>query len=270
MPSSRHCDDVGFVLQAAAAGVDQDRRAERAVAVEFGEQIAIEDVPRLRRQRQQADQDVGPSQECSSCAFAVKAFDAVDLLPGCGSSPTTSKADAAAATSAALAPSVPSPMMPTEIAPAGHCVFRRPALFALAIPQIKLLPVMHQHMQHDIFGHPLGEVVDGDADQRHIGQRAVRHQRIDAGAEIEDHPQIGKRGELARTRLPDRGIMHLGRIERRIRQQQHAPVAADLVEPLFQRCGDQFSVPPWISSASAPLFIVFGLFRLKLQRDPTT
>src|SRR4029453_13642565 len=50
--------DVGFVLQAAAAGIDHDRRAERTVAIEFFKQRAVENVPCLRRQRQQADQDV--------------------------------------------------------------------------------------------------------------------------------------------------------------------------------------------------------------------
>ena len=54
-------------------------------------------------------------------------------------------------------------------------------------------------MQHDIFRHPLGEVGDRDAHQRHVGQGAIRHQRIDAGAEIEDDAQIREAGELART-----------------------------------------------------------------------
>src|SRR5437016_8381263 len=71
--------DVGFVLQAAAAGVDQDRRADRAVAVEFGEQVAIEDVPRIRRQRQQADQNIGLPQKRFELRLAMKALDAVDL-----------------------------------------------------------------------------------------------------------------------------------------------------------------------------------------------
>ena len=91
--------------------------------------------------------------------------------------------------------------------------------------------MMHQHMQHDIFGHAAGEIADRDANQRHLRQARIRHQRVDAGAEIEDHAQVRKRRELARRRLPDRGVVDLGGIERRIGQQHHAPVAADLVEP---------------------------------------
>ena len=70
--------DICLVLQAAAPGVDQNRRAERAVAIEFFKQRAIENVPRLRCQRQQADQDVGPPQERLDLLLAVKAIDAVD------------------------------------------------------------------------------------------------------------------------------------------------------------------------------------------------
>jgi hypothetical protein len=92
---------------------------------------------------------------------------------------------------------------------------------------------MHQHVQHDVFRHPFGEVVDRNPHQRHIGQRAIRHQGVDARAEIEDDTQIGEGGEFPRVRFPHRGIMHLGRIECRIRQLQHAPPLADVVEPVL-------------------------------------
>jgi len=62
---------------------------------------------------------------------------------------------------------------------------------------------MHQRVQHDIFRHAAGEVVDRDANQRHFRQGRIRHQRIDAGAEIEDDAQVRKRRELAGGRLPD-------------------------------------------------------------------
>src|SRR3954447_25798709 len=72
--------DVALVLQAAAAGVDQNRRAERAGAIQLGEEVAVEDVPRLWRQRQQADQDVGPPQERLDLRLAVKAIDTCNLF----------------------------------------------------------------------------------------------------------------------------------------------------------------------------------------------
>ena len=97
---------------------------------------------------------------------------------------------------------------------------------------------MHQHVQHDIFRHATGEIVDRDAHQWHLRQGPIGHERIDAGAEVEDHLQIRKRRELARNRLPDRGIMDLGGVVSRFRSLQDAPVTADLVEaglPSFSR-----------------------------------
>ena len=121
--------------------------------------------------------------------------------------------------------------MPTVTAPAGHCDPRLPAFFPLAVPQIKLLPMMHQHMQHDIFRHPSGEVADRDANQRHFWKARISHQRIDAGTQVEDHAQVRKSRKLARRRLPDRGVVDFGRVKRRIGQLKHAAVRADLVEP---------------------------------------
>ena len=72
--------DIGFVLQPAAAGIDQDRRAHRTVAMELRKQFMIEDVPSIRRERQQTDQNIGGLQKRPQLRLAVKAFDAVDLL----------------------------------------------------------------------------------------------------------------------------------------------------------------------------------------------
>jgi len=71
--------DIGFILQSAAAGIDQHRRTQRAAAIQFRKQIAIEDVPGVRRKRQQADEDIGLPQERVEVPCAMEAFDAVDL-----------------------------------------------------------------------------------------------------------------------------------------------------------------------------------------------
>jgi hypothetical protein len=71
-------EKIVFVLKTAAAGIDQDRRAHRARAVQCLEHIAVENVPRLLRQRQQANQDIGPPKERREAAIAGKAFDAFD------------------------------------------------------------------------------------------------------------------------------------------------------------------------------------------------
>ena len=58
--------DVGVDLQPAAAGVDQHRARQPRVASpprQLGEQPAIQDAVRVRRQRQQHRQDVGIGQE---------------------------------------------------------------------------------------------------------------------------------------------------------------------------------------------------------------
>src|SRR5437899_768241 len=72
--------DVGFVLQPAAPGIDQDRRTQWAVPVEFRKQSALQDMPRIRRERQQANENIGPFQERTELLFSVKAFDTIDPL----------------------------------------------------------------------------------------------------------------------------------------------------------------------------------------------
>ena len=108
---------------------------------------------------------------------------------------------------------------------------RLPAFFALAGAQVGFLPVVHQHMQHDIFRHPMGEVADRDANQRHFRQRRIRHQRVDARAQVENDAQVRECRELARGRLPDRGVMDIGGIATSLRQQPDRAVAAHLVKP---------------------------------------
>jgi hypothetical protein len=43
--------------------------------------------------------------------------------------------------------------------------------------------MVHQHMLHHILAHAHGHVGIGDADQRHVRQRRVLEEGIDAGAE---------------------------------------------------------------------------------------
>jgi len=52
-----------------------------------------------------------------------------------------------------------------------------------------------------------------NANQRHLRQAGIGHQRIDAGAQVEDDAQIRKRRKLAVARLPDSGVVDFGRIE---------------------------------------------------------
>ena len=112
--------DIGFVLQPAAAGIDQDRRRRAGWCGRALRKLAVQDMPRVRRQRQQADQDVGPPQKRVELRFAVKAVDARDRLGA-----------AAPARDAKAERSAPRPRLPEHaephdadrVAPAAHCSF---------------------------------------------------------------------------------------------------------------------------------------------------
>ena len=66
--------------------------------------------------------------------------------------------------------------------------------------------MVHQHVQHDIAGDALRQIVVGDAGERHRRQRGIRQQMIDAGAEIDDRLEIGKSRQQAMRRIPDAGV----------------------------------------------------------------
>jgi len=61
--------DIGFVLQPAAPGIDQDGRTERTIPVELYEQFPVQDVPRIRCERQQADRMLVRCRNASICAL---------------------------------------------------------------------------------------------------------------------------------------------------------------------------------------------------------
>ena len=259
--------DVGFVLQPAAAGIDQDRRAHRAVAVELCEQSPIQDVPRIRRERQQTDQDIGPLQKRLELRLAVKAFDAVDLLG------TSAPARDAKAETPQHFGRVRSKRAKAHDADRNRArrplKSRRPAFLALAGSQVKLLPMMHQHVKHDIFRHATGEIADRDANQRHFRQAGIGHQRIDAGAQIENHAQVRKCRKLAGAPAsrPRRSGLRRDRTPHRATARPAGRRTPRRTGSSIVR-GDQFSVPPCTSKASAPLFIGFSPYDLRNCRRP--
>src|SRR5712671_6087900 len=144
-------EDVSFVLQPASPGIDQNRRAKRAIPVEFCKQSPVQDVPRIGREWQQADQDIGALEKCIELRVAVKAVDTINL-------PWTA---APARHAKAETPEHFGRVRP-ERAKAHdadrYCArrplkFWLPPLLALAGSQIKLLPMMHQHVKHHVFRH---------------------------------------------------------------------------------------------------------------------
>jgi hypothetical protein len=107
---------------------------------------------------------------------------------------------------------------------------RRPAFLALAGAQMKFLSVMHQHVENDIFRHPMGEIANRHANQRDFRQRLIGHQCIDTSAQVENNPQVGKPGQLAGSRLPYGRIVNLGGIALAVRQKPDRAVGARLVK----------------------------------------
>src|SRR5437868_1501763 len=225
------CQNVGFVLQPAPPGIDQDRRAQRAVPVEFRKQPALQDMPRIHRERQQANENIGPFQERTELRLSVKAFDTIDPLRS--SAPARDAKTYSRQQFGGVRPQRAKTHDADRNRACRPLKFWLPAFLALAGSQVRLLPMMHQYVKHDIFGHTIGEVADRNANQRHIRQARIGHQRIDPCAEIENHPQVRKCRQFARGRLPDRGVVHIRRIDGRIGQQKNAAVLADLVESLL-------------------------------------
>ena len=100
-----------------------------------------------------------------------------------------------------------------------------PAAFALLRIVEPLAAVMHQHVQHDVFRHPHGEIGIDDPHDRHIGQLGIRDEVIDAGAERKNRLQMGKTGQQPARRLPGTGIGDVGGIAQTRRQPDIAPAA---------------------------------------------
>jgi hypothetical protein len=100
-------DDVGLDLQSAAPGIDENRAAEAAIARKTREQLPVEDAARLRRERKQADEDVGTGQE------------GIELIaPRVRLQPATSKPISESFRPASW-PRTPIPMTPTRTSRAG-------------------------------------------------------------------------------------------------------------------------------------------------------
>ena len=66
--------------------------------------------------------------------------------------------------------------------------------------------MMVEHPPDDIFGHVLGEVVGNHLDDRHVGPAGIGEDMVDAGADREDHAQVGQRGQQVRPLLPHHGV----------------------------------------------------------------
>src|SRR5205085_10494078 len=99
---------------------------------------------RVRSQRQQANQNVGLAKKGIELRFAVKTADAFDLL--CTAAPAGDAKAESAQNVGCVGPQRAQSHDADRDRARGELEFRLPALLALRLPQIWLLPVMHQHM----------------------------------------------------------------------------------------------------------------------------
>ena len=100
--------------------------------------------------------------------------------------------------------------MPTERAEAAWVGKLSQILLLLVGIDAPLLPVMQQHMQHNIFRHALGEVIiihphNGNAG----GKRWVFQNGINPGAQRKNHLQIGQAFQDIGWRKPGRRILNI-------------------------------------------------------------
>ena len=79
--------DIVLDLCLPRAGIDQDRRAERALARELADEVAIDDPRRFGRVRQKADENIGSCRNESNSSRAGKNSHIPECVSGVGSSP---------------------------------------------------------------------------------------------------------------------------------------------------------------------------------------
>src|SRR5439155_13303051 len=106
-------------------------------------QCAIQDVPGVRRERQQANENIGPFQERTELLLAVKAFDAIDPLRS--SAPARYAKAYSRQYFGGVRPERTKAQDPDRNRACRPLKLRLPALLALAGSQVRLLAMMHQH-----------------------------------------------------------------------------------------------------------------------------
>ena len=85
----------------------------------------------------------------------------------------------------------------------GRLIVHAPDPLALLRVVEPLSPMVHQHMQHDVFGHPHGEIGMRDAHHRDRWQVGVGEQVVDASPKIDDRFQVMKFCQQTVRRQPD-------------------------------------------------------------------
>ncbi len=179
--------------------------AEAPAAGEALEQGVVGDAVRLRRERQEKDEDVGAGEEGGALRLAGE-----DLEPRTVLGRAAPARDVEAHDGELAGGILPEDAEPHDADPD----VARGRLVAVVLPHMRallrvvaaLLAQVHQAVQDDIFAHAVGEVVVDDTRDRHVRQVGIAHQVVDAGAEGEDRLQVRQAAKGAGRVLPGHGI----------------------------------------------------------------
>ena len=172
-------------------------------------------IPRVAsRQRQQHDEHVGLRQHALRAHPRPKSRSRPGRDFGLALQPATLKPSAFSLAAASL-PMTPRPSTPiwTSLA-LGCCVVVLPDPLALLAFVAAQLAQMDERMHDDPFAHAVGEIGIDDAHDRLIGKSGIGEEVIDARAERENRPKVGKVLERARRMAPGQRIADRVAIER--------------------------------------------------------
>ena len=164
--------------------------------------------PRVRRERQERNKDVGAGEKRTQAVTPGKRLHAWDRFHASATSRARGNPKRRRA-SAALLPMIPSPMMPTLTSRALRIVRLPPDMPALLPAVDRPAAQMVEHLPDHVFRHPRGEVGIDDPDQRHGGQSREGEHMVDAGAEREDDAQVLQTIERLLPRFPNERVVRV-------------------------------------------------------------
>ncbi|CUI97161.1 Uncharacterised protein [Bordetella pseudohinzii] len=195
-----------LIDERAPGNVDEGRAARQT-----HEALPVEQAPGLRRERQHHHQDIGLRQHRVQAVHAGVAVYALDLARA------ARPAEHRKTLAAQLLRGAGAQFAQTQhgdlpfLGRAGMAV--GPFAAAVGLFEIGDVARMAQGGKQHIARHHAGHVGIGDARDRNAGRQIVAaHQRVHAGAEIDDQAQIGHPGKKARGRFPGQGVVHGRRI----------------------------------------------------------
>jgi len=108
---------------------------------------------------------------------------------------------------------------------------------ALALLRVveSLAAMMQQGVQHDVLGHPHGEIGIDDAHNRHVGQIRIGEDMVDASAQRKDRLQTRQAGKQPTRCVPGADIGDVGDFTEAVRPQPNVAPRRERAPPLFPR-----------------------------------